>query len=177
MWGSKFYFAFIWHWNNIYNNLTQLGIENWFAGNIEADTEMGENGQEFRLEDWKILHPLRKWAWKETESHGYNFTWASPCIVPTLYKFPKPAFFFAHLASTGCIRRAFDFLWKKALHINITRTLKRFTGHMENLKGLTIFVITTAYQAHAVMVDMKRSRSSIWWIHKSSVFSTPCYIY
>ena len=81
--------------------MTQLGIENWFGGNTEADTEMGENGQEFRLEDWKILHPLRKWAWKETESQGYNFTWASPCIVPTLYKFPKPAFFFAHLSSTA----------------------------------------------------------------------------
>ena len=69
--------------------MKQLGIENWFGGNIDADTEMGVNGQDFRLEGW-ILHPLLQWAWKETESQGYNFTWASPCIAPTLYKFPKP---------------------------------------------------------------------------------------
>lgn len=91
----------------------------------------------FRLEDWKILHPLRKWAWKETESHGYNFTWASPCIVPTLYKFPKPAFF-CSFSLNWLYTQSFDFLWKKALHINITRTLKRFTGHMENLKKRSI---------------------------------------
>lgn len=78
--------------------MKQLGIENWFGGNIDADTEMGVNGQDFRLEGW-ILHPLLQWAWKETESQGYNITWASPCIAPTLYKFPKPTFFFSNLAS------------------------------------------------------------------------------